>query len=255
MAESFRPGGAVDSLVVAQVPGSTVRAAPQAQVACSVCAFNALCHSRAAAAGAPSLVEVRRRIPAGELLYRTGAPHESIYAVRAGFLKICAPGVGDESQVVRFLLPGDVAGLDGYAGGEHARDAVALGGCEVCEIPAYRAEILSDFNPRIGAQLRRLLAQELVASQAYAATLALLGVHQRIGRFLVDLGRRWRERGYSATSFLLPMSRRDIANHLALTPETLSRTLAAFQARGWIRLKGRELDLLAPDALAAAELR
>jgi len=225
--------------------------ASRTQVACGVCAFNPLCHSPAASMGAPSPVESRRRLAPGECLYHARSPHASIYAVRAGFLKASVPGACGTAQVVRFLLPGDVAGLEGYAGGVHETDAVALGDCEVCEIPAYRAEILSDFNPRIGAQLRRLLAQELVAARASAASLASRDVHERIGRFLVDLGRRWRGRGYSATRFRLPMSRRDIASYLGLTPETLSRALSGFQARGWIRLKGRELDLLEPAALAS----
>lgn len=239
-------------LPVSQAAPVAARAAPQAQVACSVCAFNPLCNSRAASPGASSPVEGRRRIASGEALYRAGAPHASIFAVRAGFLKSSVQGVRGETRVVRFLLPGDVVGLDGYAEGLHAADATALSDCELCEVAAYRAVILSDFNPRIGSHLRRLLAQELAGSNRHVAALASLGVHERIGRFLVDLGRRWLERGYSATSFLLPMSRRDIANHLALTPETLSRALGSFEARGWIRLKGREVELLDPEGLSKA---
>ena len=198
-------------------------------------------------------MEVRRRVASGQPLYRAGSPHLSIYAVRAGFLKSCVPAASGAPRVVRFLLPGDVAGLDGYAVGEHASDAIAMGDCEVCEVPAFRAEILAEFNPGIGAHLRRLIARELMQAQASAISLASLGVHERIGRFLVDLGRRWLERGYSATSFLLPMSRRDIANYLGLTPETLSRALADFQSRTWIRLNGRELEILDPTALATAQ--
>jgi len=224
-------------------------AAPQAQVACSVCAFNPLCHPRSNPA-APTPVEARRRLAAGEVLYRAGAPHTSIYAVRAGFLKVCVAAPAGSALVLRFALPGDVLGLDGYAGGLHATEAVALGDCEVCDIPAYRAEVLSDFNPRVGGHLRRLLARELAQSHAHAAALAGLDIRQRVGRFMVELGERWLERGYSASAFTLPMNRRDIAAHLGLTPESLSRVLAGFQARGWIRLAGRSLDILDAGALA-----
>jgi CRP/FNR family transcriptional regulator len=155
-------------------------------------------------------------------------------------------------HIVRFLLPGDVLGLDGYATGIHESEAVALGDCEVCEIPAYRAEILSDFNPRIGAHLRRLLARELAQAHAHAAVIAGLDIRARIGRFLVELGERWLERGYSASAFVLPMSRRDIAGYLELTPESLSRVLAGFQARGWIRLEGRSIEILDAAALAGS---
>lgn len=227
-------------------------APPQAQVSCSVCAFNPLCHSRSTPSGAPSPVEVRRRLARGETLYRAGSPHSAIYAVRAGFLKSCVQGMGGASHVVRLVLPGDVVGLDGYASGWHQAEAVALGDCELCEIPAYRAEILSDFNPRIGTHLRRLIAQELTEAREQAVALASLDIRQRVGRFLVGLGRRWLERGYSATAFVLPMSRRDIAAHLALTPESLSRVLAHFQERGWIRLDKRHLEILDADALRGA---
>lgn len=236
----------------ARVPSPLRIAPPLAQVACSVCAFNPLCHPRSAPSGAPSPVEVRRRLSAGQALYRVGSPHASIYAVRAGFLKLSLEGDEGGTHIVRFLLPGDVLGLDGYATGLHQVDAVALGACEVCEIPAYRAEILSDFSPRIGAHLRRLLARELAQSHRHAAAIAGLDIRQRTGRFLVELGKRWLERGYSASTFMLPMSRRDIAGYLGLTPESLSRVLAGFQARGWIRLEGRSLEILQADALAGA---
>jgi len=241
-----------DSSPRARLQASMRATPPQAQVACSVCAFNPLCHSRSSPAGAPSPVESRRRLAMGQRLYATGAPQAAVYAVRAGFLKSSLPRPGGGSYVVRFALPGDVLGLDGFGSGIHRTEALALGDCEVCEIPAHRAETLSEFNPRVGAHLRRLLATELTQAHEHAASLALLDIRERTGRFLVDLGKRWLERGYSSSMFVLPMGRRDIANHLGLTPESLSRVLGEFQVQGWVRLKGRSIEILDAGALRGA---
>jgi CRP/FNR family transcriptional regulator len=45
------------------------------------------------------------------------------------------------------------------------------------------------------------------------------------------------------------MSRGDIANYLRLAAETVSRVLSRFRSQGLIRIEGRELELLKPDAL------
>lgn len=221
-----------------------------AQIACAVCAFHPLCHARSAHLPTPSPVEKRRRLAPGESLYRAGSPQEAIFALRAGFMKVLTPYPGG-THVVRFLLPGDVTGLDASATGVHRCDAVALSDCEVCEVPAYRAEILSDFSPRVGCHLRALLADELTECQQHAAVIASLDVKRRVAGFLADLGRRWLERGYSATAFQLPMSREEIGDYLGTTPETVSRVLSAFQANDWIKLRRRQVEILDERALAA----
>lgn len=218
--------------------------ATSSQSACSICAMSPLCNPLCAPAGSSSPVERRHRVAAGKPLHACGSPHASIYAVRAGFLKVCEPEANGASHIVRFLLPGDVMGLDAFANGIQQTHAEALGDCEVCEIPAYRAGILADFSARIGAHLRRLLARELAQCQANAAALARLTAGQRVARFVLDLSQRWEERGYSATAFRLPMSRREIGDHLGLTMETVSRILSQFQARGWIRLPKGGVELL-----------
>jgi CRP/FNR family transcriptional regulator len=174
----------------------------------------------------------------------------SIFAVRAGFLKESVPRADGGTHITRFLLPGDAAGLDTRVGDSHRSDVVAITDCQVCEIPAYRAEILCDFNPRIASHIRGHIALELLQSRDHATSIGCLGVRQRIAGFLIDLGRRWMARGYSACSFMLPMSRREIADHLALTPETVSRVMREFAQRGWIDPGRRSMDILDERALA-----
>jgi CRP/FNR family transcriptional regulator len=218
------------------------------QVACASCVMNPLCNSGAVANGAPSPVECRRRYGAGERIFAAGAPRDTIYALRAGFAQVSIDD-GRSSHVVRFLLPGDAAGLDAFAGGEHRNEAVALEDCEVCIIPAYRAEILGRHSEATCSRLRALLSAQLADSEAHAAMLACLSAPQRVARFLLELSRRWSERGYSAAHFRLPMGRRAIGQHLGLTTETVSRVMSDLQAREWLELKWREVKILEPGKL------
>jgi CRP/FNR family transcriptional regulator len=220
------------------------------QVACATCVMNPLCNSRAVASGAPSPVECRKRVPAGEPIYAVGASRNTFYALRAGTAQIAIDD-GHGPHVVRFLLPGDAAGLDAFAGGKHRNEARALEDCEVCVIPAYRAEVLGRYSEATCAHLRSLLSEQLADAEGHATTLARLTAPQRVAGFLLDLSRRWAERGFSATHFRLPMGRKAIGQHLALTTETVSRMLSDFHERGWIELPWREVKIMAPEKLRA----
>jgi CRP/FNR family transcriptional regulator len=48
---------------------------------------------------------------------------------------------------------------------------------------------------------------------------------------------------------LLRMNRRDIANHLGLAHETISRSLRLFSDAGWLRVYNREIEILDAAAL------
>jgi CRP/FNR family transcriptional regulator len=219
------------------------------QVACTACAMHPLCFPLSSAEGWLTAVQTRRRLARGERLFRSGAAQSSLFAVRAGFLKVCAPGPDGGRFIVRFLLPGDAAGLDAFGTGVHPTEAVALEDCQVCEIPRYRAEILAEGIPSLGAQLRKLIGGELARSQEHAALLTRHSAAERVARFLLDLSRRWHERGYSPSAFRLPMRRQEIGEHLGLTMETVSRILSDFQARGWLRLSRGAVEILSEAPL------
>lgn len=222
------------------------------QVACTACAMHPLCFPLSAAEGWLNAVQTRRRLAKGERLYRAGSPQAALFAVRAGFLKACAPGADGGRFIVRFLLPGDTAGLDAFADGVHPTEAIALEDSQVCEIPRHRAEILAEGIPSLGAQLRKLLGAELARSQEHAALLTRRAASERVSRFLLDLSQRWAERGYSKSAFRLPMRRQEIGEHLGLTMETVSRILSDFQSHGWIRLTRGAVEILPGAELGRA---
>jgi CRP/FNR family transcriptional regulator len=196
-------------------------------------------------------VEVRRRVAAGECLYEAGAPRDTIYALRAGMAQVSVRDGRNGEHIVRFLLPGDAAGLDAFAEGRHRNRVVSVEDCEVCVLPASRLGLLGKYEESTVGVLRGLLSRELAQAEDHAAMLARLAAPQRVARFLLDLSQRWADRGCSPSSFRLPMGRRSIGAHLALTTETVSRILSDFQSRGWIKLPWREVRIVEPAQLQA----
>jgi CRP/FNR family transcriptional regulator len=74
---------------------------------------------------------------------------------------------------------------------------------------------------------------------------------EKLATFLLSLAKRFKERGFSQTEFQLTMSRADIANHLGLAVETVSRLFSRFNDEGLIDLDGKLIGLRDLDQLEA----
>ena len=79
--------------------------------------------------------------------------------------------------------------------------------------------------------------------------MAAVAADVRLARFLVRLSSCMAERGQSPHRLLLRMNRRDIANHLGVANETISRSLRLLADAGWLRVHKRELEILDLPAL------
>ncbi len=195
-------------------------------------------------------VERGREMPAGACLIAAGARLDALYVVRSGSAKSCGVMKEGEDYVRAFHLPGEIAGLEAFAAYRHTCEVVALEPLRYCRIPIGRLERMMEGIPAIRRELLRQLGQSLEESQRIRAEMSLIDARGRLAGFLVDLSRRLERRNLSPTQFRLSMSRRDIARHLGLTLETVSRSLGAFRRAGWIEVRARYVKLLRPEALA-----
>ena len=229
------------------------------ELSCGSCALARICLpanlSPADTRVLEGAVERGREVGAGACLISAGTRLDALYVVRSGSAKSCGVLKDGEDFVRAFHLPGEIAGLEAFASYRHTCEVVALEPLRYCRIPIGRLERMMDRLPGIRRKLLRQLGQSLEEAQRIRTEMSLIDARGRLAGFLVDLSRRLERRNLSPTHFRLSMSRRDIARHLGLTLETVSRSLGAFRRAGWLEVRARSVKLLRPEALAALRVR
>jgi len=222
-------------------------------ISCNSCALHGAClpsdFSKAELEAFEDLAQVKRRLRGGQHLYRTGEPAESLYIVRSGFMKASVVTTDGREQVTRFHMMGDLTGLAAIAGQGHTTDAVALEDSEVCEIPFAALQRLTLRVPGLQHRLYCLMTQEIEADRDALVLLGTMRAEERVASFLLGLGQRYRALGFSATRFVLRMSRADIGSYLGLRLETVSRLLSRFQMEGLLRVEGKSVQILDAEGL------
>lgn len=197
-----------------------------------------------------SIIQRGRPLQRGAHLYREGDPFTSVYAVRAGALKVYHSSDGGREHITGFYLPGEIVGLDGIADNRHGSSAVALETSAICEIPFEALDKLTDRMPKLRRHFLQLMSREISDDRQLVSLLGRNSATERIAVLLLSLSNRSARRHLSATRLRLPMSRGDIGNYLGITVETVSRTLTRLQRDGVIAVDNREVELRDLQALS-----
>jgi len=212
--------------------------------ACSRCSLQDLCLPVGVSAQdmdtLDNLVETLGPMHSGDHLFHQGDAFFAIYAVRSGCVKSYVDSEDGEEQVLGFHLPGELVGLDAIYRGMHQCSAMTLDTAMVCRLPFDELSRMTREVPSLQRQLFRLMSRDLETSHSLSGNHS---VEERMAAFLLGFGDRMRARGFSASHFVLPMSRHDIASYLRLATETVSRALTRFEKQGMIEVTRREIRL------------
>ncbi len=227
----------------------------QLRTACSACSLRELCLpvglDPEEVAKLEMLIGRSRPLRRGEYLFRVGAPFQSLYAVRTGFLKSYVLHEDGREQVTGFHMMGEIVGMDAISGDVHTCDAIALEDTEICEIPFARLEELSRHMPTLDRHLHKIMSREIVRDHGVMLLLGTMKAEERLAAFLLNLSQRYAARGYSPTSFHLRMTREEIGSYLGLKLETVSRAFSHFQEEGLVSVRNKDVELKDVEALKA----
>ncbi len=196
-----------------------------------------------------AMVETSNTLARKDTIFRQGDHFDKVYAIKSGSLKSTRVDENGNEFIIGFHLPGELVGLDGIYAEHYACTTETLDSTVLCEMDYDKLTELCSDIPTLQRQLLRLLSREICESHAQNADNADLSAMQKLAGFVSNLSARYELRGYNGRAFRLSMSRQDIAKHLGLSPETVSRLLKRLKDDGIISVCRRQLQILDIAAL------
>lgn len=199
------------------------------------------------------IVDLKGPFQSGERIFHAGQPPRGIYIVREGVVKCERVSVNGGLHVAGFYLSGEMFGGEDIGSDKHCYDAVALEKSWVCEISIARLEKLFIAHPDLQHCFLAHLSERIRASERILTDSFHVRAKHRLINFLCDFYTRLSERKQQmGTAIALPMNKCDIANHLGISAETLSRMLRELEEEKQIRNGIRTIELVDPERLACS---
>jgi len=178
------------------------------------------------------------RFERNDAIYYEGDDAGACYKVVSGMVRLCKLTEDGRRQITSFLMAGDVFGWTDDD--TRAFSAEAVTDVRVEKISRARIEDGMRTDPAMGRSFLMLISGQLAAAHDHLLLLGRMTASERIAWFLLDLVKRLRDRGAKPGALDLAMNRKDIADYLGLTIETVSRVLNQLKRSGIITLSTPE---------------
>jgi CRP/FNR family transcriptional regulator, nitrogen fixation regulation protein len=188
----------------------------------------------------------------GSQLYGEEEPVNYLFRLVTGVARGYRMTPDGRRQVVAFYVPGDLFGFE--VNGEYTFSVEAVSNIKVRMIKQTVISAIAARDQNVAEELTSGLVRELRRNQQHVLRLGQRAP-ERVAGFVLEIAERLSNGG----TVDLPMSRRDIADYLGVTIETVSRTLtqltnmAAIAMFGPRKIAIRNVGLLQRFASDAAQ--
>lgn len=187
----------------------------------------------------------------GEFVFQEGERSDALYVVNQGVVKVVKLADNGKEHVIRFLFHGDFGGMSAlFKEGLHYANAEVVEDAVVCRI--YRQDLKSILNNNSNMAYRFLAAisDRLRDADEWSGTISLFDAERRLAKMLLIFTAKMASSNPGSNPYELPVSKRDLAALIGITPETLSRKLAVFESEGYISMRGKkDIEILNSSAL------
>jgi CRP/FNR family transcriptional regulator, nitrogen fixation regulation protein len=174
----------------------------------------------------------------GTEVYSEGESANYLYTIENGAARAYRISASGRRQIVAFYVPGDLFGFEFEQAHTFSVDAVSNTTVRMIRCSAITKIAAQDED--VAKLLWGALAKELRRNQEHVLRLSKTA-QERVASFLLEMTYRLPNRG----TIKLPMSRRDMADYLGITIETVSRMLTHLTSIAAIRLSGtRDVTIL-----------
>jgi len=183
------------------------------------------------------------------LIYVEGDTPNRLYYLVKGKVKTYHTNREGKYFITSFVKPGDFFGfVDILENQSYRETAEALEEVQILSIPVREFTQKLNENIHIEIQFRKALTGYLLKNESILFSMAYQSLRKRVAQALVELVKTY---GQSQTGPVsMRLSREDLASRVGTATESVIRTLSDFKKEGLIDVKGAEMTILKPDALA-----
>lgn len=182
------------------------------------------------------------RYRAGETIFSQGEPCRAFFLIRSGAVRVYRLSPDGREQALHHLRAGhSFAEAALLSIGSFPAHAVAVEkDTELIEIEGRGFLALFHSEPRLASSMVGSLSMWLLSLVERVEELSVASAGARLARYLLKLPARG---AAGPLSIELPMAKKELAAHLAIAPETLSRLLRRWQDRGIVAVQGGSIEV------------
>jgi CRP/FNR family transcriptional regulator, nitrogen fixation regulation protein len=184
----------------------------------------------------------------GSEIFGEAEPANYVYQIKFGAVRTYKLLSDGRRQIGAFHLPGDIFGIE--SGDFYRFTAEAI--VETRVRIAKQERLFGGDSEASGfssKELLTLIAGSLERAESHVLLLGRQNALEKVAAFLVEMDRRLR----SPNILVLPMVRRDIADYLGLTHETVTRCLSTLRDQGVLGFTSRR-EIVLYDRAQLAQL-
>ncbi|MBV7256601.1 helix-turn-helix domain-containing protein [Pacificimonas sp. WHA3] len=190
----------------------------------------------------PAPVTAAPHAATGETLFWEGDAAERLYRIESGIVRGVRYTEEGERNIVGFYFAGDMIGVPVAGAYRFTAEAVT----DVTYTAVLLDRLADDVRSGGAARLFETVQTELGADELHSQLLCRHGALQRMCAFISGLYRRL------GGATIEAIAQVDMADYLALTPETVCRSLKKMRDSGVIAMpRHNRIDVVDPGALAA----
>ncbi|OAM77979.1 Crp/Fnr family transcriptional regulator [Devosia elaeis] len=180
----------------------------------------------------------------GAVILSEGAHSAHLYTLLSGWafrFKTLADG---RRQILNYMLPGDLVGLQGSVIGEMEHSVEALSPLVLCVFQRDRLDELFGGHPGLGFDVTWLAAQEERMLDNHLLSLGRRTALERAAYLLSFLHQRARMVAPNAARIELPLTQQHVADTLGLSIVHTNKTLRKLSNLGLVRWLGGACEVL-----------
>lgn len=181
----------------------------------------------------------------GELICKQGTFISNTIYIKSGLVKIFLEG-NEKSTIISIEKKGYFIGIPSIFGeGVFHYNAEALTDVEVCQVDINVYREMINKNAKFASKILEMANEDIVSSYNRITSLTQKQIHGRFAELILSL----KNRIYEKNPFDLTITRKDMADIIHTSPESISRLMKEFREDKILNCDNHSVEIINEDKL------